>query len=506
MGRSRLFTNQTVVMRIVCTLLFATAATFQGAIAFGQATPGSPANSYTISTSPSDPCTDPLNKFDDAYSIFDNACSGTDDKARIKTCIKDAQTCRNKENEMNAALSEDDTSADECNDLYKGCPDLAGTKDEKVKDKKEATKERKELQTDRDKAQKEAQDKQKQSQDEMNKLDDEAMKNDQDWQKQRLELTNKLKKEMADIDDSRAKAVKDAQDNYDKIDVEYIKMRDEIRRLSSATTNQDLTWTVQCRNAANTQAKAEEDKLDKQMAADDVLIQNYQLASSAGKLNRKMKLKRDKIIISFNQYLNRCLKGDVDPGTGIKLALDKSKNELHDSQAKAADQAARLEKLRQQILVSLNQLQQSLDQKKQMAIQDNQQAIAMLDQNHQMNSDRLQQRRMQAGQQAYQSQATQAKAAQNLDSQLKDAKVDEQNSSARALCGSNMSKDKAADMAKRREAVFTQRRKLRSICQNASQCFKNDNQKSTCQLIENAMQDEKRDENSKNSRSSKATQ
>lgn len=501
MSAKGLFKFRTVVayLLVISPVLIAAFLIFSDTVA--QAESGS---GITIAQPIKGECREQREAASKAYDQFLGACINGENQSEAKKCINEALKCREMEKELGSSTSDEGSGEDDCNAIAsKGCPDLAGSSEELKADKKEAKENRKDLQKQRDDAQKESQDKQNKAQEDANKADDDALKADQEYRKQRKELTDKLQEQLAKIDQQKAEAIKQAQKSYDEVDMEYIKIRNDLRRGQSDMTNMDLSWTVQCRNAANAKAQDEEKKLDARMAEEDAMIRNYQLSSSAGKLKRALKKKRDKIVLSFNEYLARCLKGDVDPGSQIKLQLDSKKNKVRDDQSEANDRSARLEKLRLQILQNLQQAQQSMDKQTQMITQQTQEAIQMLDQDHQMNANRAQQKKMQAMQNAMQQQMTQGQNQKRIDDDLADAKESELNASARAKCNP-LNKETRDDIKARRKQVVESRAVLYRSCLASRSCLGKD-VANICPIVEKAVQRTKKDENSREEAKAKAT-
>jgi len=267
------------------------------------------------------------------------------------------------------------------------------------------------------------------------------------------------------MDDQRAKTVKEAQQKYDEISANYVKLRDQLRRKGSTASNLKLSWDVQCRAAANQSGKDAEKAMDDRIAAESKTLTNYTLSTAAGRNNRLLKLKRIKILDAYNTMLTRCLQGVDGPGVQIKLNLDNAQKDVLDSGAQANDQSAVMENQRKEVLADMQSLASSLGKKTQQLISNTTQDLATLDQNHMTNQNRMAMQAMQAQQQAGQQQQVQAAQAQNIDNDLKDARADEVIASTKLKCGAvTMSKDDVKDAKTDRKVAMPTLKLVDSQC------------------------------------------
>lgn len=467
MKANRLFTIQTVAIQ----LLFS--ASMFGISLFSNicsATPPTP----TIPGWPQLPssCQKEQEMMLASQSAMANFCHGLKGKSE-RTCKEEAVNCMRLARSAQMKLTGEDaepseSSSEDCEEIRKvqeKCPGFLTVSPENAqKNKSDIRKIRDDLRKDRADDRKDQLDRQKQQQDDLNKMDDDAQKNDQEYRKSRKDLTDKLQKDLADIDDAKLTSMKKAQEDYDKIDVEYIKFRDELRRKTSTANDIELAWNTECRTAADDVAMKVEEQIDKRMLEEDLQGRNYQQGSLAGKTNRRLKYKRAFITNKYNEYLDKCLKGVTKPGSDIKLKLSQVKNDVRDSQAGANDRAARLEKLRQQIIENLNQLKQSLDSKTQMLVQQSQEAMRMLDQDHQMEVNRLAQRKQQLMQQMMMQNYQQAQGQQELQQRFRDLQRDEVEASALYRCLRQEDKEEAAEARKTAKEASEALRFFQSRC------------------------------------------
>lgn len=407
---------------------------------------------------PTDPekqgCQNLLANVEQAFSDINAACIGMNESAeRLKQCIHDnivvcVEEARKAGN--NFVFPEDDESDDSGGDRCKHIIDVSRkceggiysvTPEEIAKNRKEVRGLRDDLRKEKQEARKNDMDNMKQNQDETNKIMDEENKNDQDWQKQRKELNDKLREMLKGIDADSMKTIKDMQDKLDQIDMEYIKYRDALRRKISMANDTELAWNTQCRAAANEVANQAEAELNKRIEAQMLVARNFRANTLAGKQRRDLKIKRRRITNKYNETLAKCLRGDAEPGASMKLKLSQMKNDVRDSQAEANDKAARLDKLRQQIENNVNTMAQTLNAERQQAIQSNQQDLALLDQAHNSNMQRLQQRKQQMWQNQWLDSVQRTQNQNELNQRFKDLSDDEAALTAEYKCWRKMSKE-----------------------------------------------------------------
>lgn len=402
-------------------------------------------------------CTEEVLKDQELVLALDSYCGDINSKNRAD-CRKKALECNHKIQAAEDAIKGEgddanDTGLQDCDsikEVQSQCPGAFWiTPEEAQRNKHEIDQLRKDLQKEKSDNRKDQTDRLQNQNEDANKMQDDANKSDQEYRKSKKEITDKMQQDLADIGDAKLKSLKQAQDDYDKIDVEYITLRNDLRRKTSKANDTQLSWSVQCYSAADTVAQQTSDAFDARMAAEDAQVRNYQFASSAGKLNRQLKLKRQKILNKYNEFLSACLAGKREPGASIKLALSQAQNDVKDSLATATDRGNRLEKLRQQILTNLGQLKQSLDQKSQMLMQQSQEALTMLDQDHQTEQNRMMQRQMQSMQQKSLQTQQDGQSDKEMQARLQQLQKDEAAASAQAKC--MITRDKDEIVAKKKQ-------------------------------------------------------
>lgn len=351
-----------------------------------------------------------------------------------------------------------------------GCAYMLPQKSETNSDKKDLRAQEKEFKDQYNKAKKEADEKRQKAQDDINKMDDDSQKADQDYKKDRMDLLNKMQEKIADADRQKAAANADTMKKMDEIDVEYIKTRDKLRRAASTQSVLKSTWTLQCRSYAYGESKKTEAEWEARLKQEDQVVKNWSISRSSGKLNRDLKKKREKILFRYNEALARCNSGEIGPGHEMNAKLISAQQEEIDSTALANDQAARLEKLRQQWIGNLQSSIQGLDQQKQQAVTMMQNQLTQMDQNFQTNSWRNTQRKQQLYQNLQQQARNSEKELQGIQDKIDSAMKESTRASALASCGAIPSaqekESSATDIKNGVKALDT----ARALCKSANSC------------------------------------
>ena len=412
------------VVKFLCkTLLSLTALSF-AIPEYGFAQPTNP-QGLTINNTTSNSCQDEVKNYNEGVGLIAGYCS---DKTAAG-CQEMIKSCESKKSSSASASWASDSEDDDCEgvrDLARECPALVGniTKKELREDRKDSEKNLKELQKERTELQTQQFEKQKQARDDLMQMDEKALQADRDYRDQRKKLMDEMQAQLAGAEDAKLKGLKEAQESYDKLDQEYINMRRDLRQAQTKMSLLESQWKVECRGEANTMSLKAEEELDKRFAAEDAQRRNLQGRSLAGKKNRRKKKKRTKIVNLFNEYLSRCMRGEVAPGGARKLELEGARENLANSQMEANDRAARLEKLRTQIQQSLDQLGQSMDKRVAQIAQQTQEALRNLDMDKMMDKQKFEQRKQQAMADMVQAQGLQQAQQKAIDDQIRTAKED----------------------------------------------------------------------------------
>jgi hypothetical protein len=435
---------------------------------------------------PADSCATLQKAFSDAYSAVGALCGDSEDsggskkngswnqciRTKLKTCSgKNVEEAKAKilggtdGDDGDSGSVDPQSSCEAVREIKDQCPGLlAVTPEDAARSRKESRNLRDQLDKERKESRQDDADKQKQGQQDANKIMDEQMKNDQDYAQKRKDLTDQLNKTLQGISADSMKAIQDMQTKLDQIDVEYIQYRDQLRRKTSVANDTELAWNVQCRAAANDVASQAEAELNKRMDAEAAFLKNYRFSSLSGQTSRNLKLKRQRILNKYNEFLAQCLAGAKDPGASLKMKLSQAKNDVRDSENEAADKAARLEKLRGQIASNVNAVAQQLSAQKQQAILSNQQELALLDQAHNANAQRLQQRQQQMMQNQWMDNMRQGQAQKQQNDRLNEIMADEATASADYMCYDKMSKEQITDSQKKTSDGLTAIYTLRHLC------------------------------------------
>lgn len=406
-----------------------------------------------------------------------------------KKCVDDALKCNESKNTSAAAILENDgTGDDDCNEIQRMCPEhYAGSQQDAEKNKEAARTRRKELRSQLDELKGKSLDGQQKQMDDLNKADEDMQQNDENWRTKRKELTDKLQRDLKNIEDNKLKALREAQGEFDKIDLEYLKYRKEQRESVTTANNIEVAWNVECRAYADSVAAKAEELLDKRMSEEGP--RNYSLTNSAGAIKRRLRMKRQRILNEYNKELGKCLRGEKDPGAKRKLELSQARRAIADNTTTANDRRARLENLKTRIHENLGHLKKSMDKETSMNTQQTQEAIQTLDQQHMARSQRAEKRKGTNMMMRMQQDAQQAEREKNLHDMLRDAEREEARSSTIYKCAVKITKEAADAIRTEKKAIADAAETIMGLCPNGPPSCSDPSLASYKQAVVNACRD-----------------
>lgn len=351
------------------------------------------------------PCSSIDSSVEAANKEFLEACSAS--KVPRETCYNPdtIPKCVELKEELDDYLmggggDDDDRSHHhDCDELKRfvraGCTGFLDNAEEARRDYAEYRRELKDLERDRDRAKKEADEKRKEMQDQLNKLDDDAFKEDKEWQETRRELNDEIQKEIAKAEASKTEAWADTRKKLDEIEVAYMDLQKHIRRLQSSIGVMNAQWGIQCRLAADAAAKEAENEFKARLAEENRIVKNYSFATAARKLQNEMKKKRRKITNRYNEVYARCMRGEIEPGAGIRAKITEMEVQVANETVDANNRVARMERLKKETAETLQSILTSIETQKAQRVASLQQAINELDRNHQVRSNQIAMQKMQ---------------------------------------------------------------------------------------------------------------
>lgn len=423
-------------------------------------------------------------KLTEAVAKFKEACNktGISDKSKCNepdTIIQCAQAKK----KLNKRISNDDgeerVGSEYCDDIdqfvEQGCAGFLQDPKDASTSVREYKNELRHLQRDRDKAKKDADEKRQKLQDELNKLDEDAANADKEWQEKRQELAQRIQEETSRAEEGKTAANADTVKKMDEIDVEYIKLRDQIRRRSSNIAVMNATWSIQCRATAVAAERVAEEEFDRRMAEENKIIKNYAFTRAPRKLKNALKQRRRAVVSKYNETYTRCMNGEINPGAETRAKIIAAQTDQVDSGSLAQEQAQRLEKIKRESLESLQARLQSLETQKQQAILNITNQINALDQNQQINGNRLQQRKMLATQNLQTQMANADKELKNLDEEMVEFRRESLARSAWAQCSDRLpSADIMKSSREGHQALAPTHSTVVDLCEQLNKCNASD--------------------------------
>ena len=327
----------------------------------------------------------------EAAKEFSNAC----EMAGLSSanCAVDEEMCTNDKSRVTGLLRpkrDSDLKGDKldpksCDEIIKyidkGCGHWLNLPKEKnnEQERKELRTRVKELREKGDKLGKEGRKDVRDLEEQLRNSDKDAAKADEDRQKQKRDISEKMQEIMKNADAEKTRGMAELRKKMDEIDVEYIKMKDKHRRLESAVLMVQASKQIDCRAAADAEARVYEADLDKRIAEEAKQIRRWSLSTSSGKKFRETKEKRRLIVNRYNLTFSSCISGRSPQGAAIQKKIMETEQERINTLETANNQAARLEKLRQESMTSLQELQNTIETTKATTLMQQQQRINEID-------------------------------------------------------------------------------------------------------------------------------
>jgi hypothetical protein len=453
MAYNRLFRIQTVAVQLLFIAVFAFG-DWAGATTQTPAAPSTPAWPFVASNNS---CGETISRITRAKGQADAAC-GSD-----ANCIRQAMMCHDTDQTVGQDSLENNESDDEdCLDMEMACPVLSDASRRELNEARTSSaRERREAQRERSEASQKMMDNQKNFQEQADKIDEDMLKLRREFRDNQRKLTEDLQKELQGLDNEKLRAIKDAQKQYDQWDQEYINMRRDLRTMSSDVNNRELAWKVACRRDAEIKGKEAQAAIDARMQAEAAAYINQQGRSLTGYNKRRLKNKRKTIVDRYNEFLTKCLKGEVDPGAAAKIEIDSLRNKYVNAQQEAADKAARIENLRQQMIKDLQTLEEMLEKRRGDIVKNMREQMQNMQQDFTENMARQQQRIGRMQQQQMQQQMMDMQKMQQADQELQRLSRAQTMASNRLKCmrtgagSGNISPRKVEEVARAREALFS---------------------------------------------------
>lgn len=391
----------------------------------------------TVATSGGDAtCQEAVKAVVEAASGLSKACDGD------PSCISKNLSCSDEVKRLGSSALEGASAAEACTALVsESCPELNQSYDSAAADKRDAGK-----------ARKEAMDTKEKANDEFSKAQKDAQKKQQDTAKQMVELRQQYRekrkqmqdeneKQLSEANKAKMAAVKEAQEQLDKIDQEYITLRDGLRKQADVISNGELQWKVGCRSAAYAESAKVQAAMDEQTLAEQKAVNQINNSSSNlfGLRYRRLNKKRQRIADRYNEVLTRCLKGEIDPGASKKVEIDKARLSFASEEKRAQDLDQVLKQRKTNINNQLEELKKSTDQELAKAAKRLQRDLADADKDFQENMQLLQQQQAAAQQTANKGQEANLRKLEEADRDLQNANREQALANNRAMCISQTS-------------------------------------------------------------------
>jgi hypothetical protein len=350
-------------------------------LAQAQPAPAQPAQPQMIVVggSQTDRCEYALRRFDDANKQIRGCTSAN--------CLKRVVACTEGEESIGAAsLAAGAFDPTGCAQTLSSsaCPERgAGTVSDFRTQLKDAESRLRDARRDNLDAQKEMTETQKDFRKSITDLQKRARDGEKEIRDRQQQATDDLKKAMQELDASKMKALEDSRKKYDEIDVEYIKMRDKVRRDVSKVADLKIKHQVDCRNEAERKYRESEALLLKRLQEENSITKNQSFSSAAGYYNRQKRKKRKELSMNYTGFFNDCLAGTSPAGSAALAAIASIEREKADNEKQMIDMAARLEKLRLEQIDRLKQIEQMVEEQKQALVKQVEQRMQNLQQDYQ---------------------------------------------------------------------------------------------------------------------------
>lgn len=377
-------------------------------------------------------CPEAKAKIGEAITAGEDACLND------RKCLQEALNCENSDYQNATASLNGASIGESCASLVNtACLDQnVGASQSAREEKRDAGRTRKEATEAKEKAAAEFQKAQNDAVEKQNEAAKQMVELRKQYRDQRKDIMKEEEESQSAAQKSKMEGVKQAQEAYDKIDTAYIQMRDELRKQADVISNGDLTWKTQCRALALNESKKVQAEMDKRMQAEDSAVNqiNNQATGLFGLRYRRLAKKRKRIADEYNETLVRCLKGELTPGSDMKIKLDQERLTYATKEKLAQDKAAQLENQRKNLQAQLETLQKSVDEQLQKTAARLKQALTDAETDFNENMQLLQQQQAAAQQNAQQSQAANLKKLEESDRELQQASRDQTMASNRLLC------------------------------------------------------------------------
>lgn len=314
------------------------------------------------------------------------ACNKARFGDRLAACFDTIGTCQKDEQSHFDAEPEDEESTGAyCNkELANRCPGLSSLNDgrdyrqeekEAHRDQKDAKAELQKLMT-----------RQREEQMDLAKQQREMQENQQDEaaaaRKAERALANQLKDSLEGLAANQKKAYESAQEAYNQMEVEYIKMRKEARDSVDAVDQAKDDLQVMCRASAEKKyAKAEEARL----AALAIRKKNVGAGTNvSGNAKRTKAATARARLADYAAYFNECTSGSSADGVGGNNRIKTAERAKASANKLLADKAAMIEKQRTQMLDKLKAMEADATNQRSKIITDMNQKLEDMNQDRQI--------------------------------------------------------------------------------------------------------------------------
>lgn len=461
MSKSQVFKNQTVVVQFVCALLAGIGCLTMSLEVRAQDYITVP--NPNVASSAQQSCTLVMSKISTAMTNVGRACNGDEN------CIQKELHCASSSTSLGDQAMSGSSISDVCRAINNSdCAEFNQSYESAAADKKDAGKSRKEAAEAKDKAAEEFQKAQTDAQQKQQEAAKQMVKLRKEYRDQRKQMMDENEKKLSEGKQKKLEAVKQAQEQLDAIDKEYIELRDKLRQQADAVSDGEYRWKVDCRASALNDSKKVQAELDKQMAQEQAMVNqiNNSSANLFGLRYRRLNKKRKKIADVYNENLTRCLKGELDPGRNFMNEINKARLVLASLQKSSDEKDVVLKQRQLAVKTQLENLQKDADEKVRKAAERLQRDLADADSDFQQNMQLLQQQQAAAQQNAQQSQQANLRKLEQADRELQSASRDQALASNRALCAEQSGGRGSTNS----DRPISQSAARRSVVEGASYC------------------------------------
>lgn len=370
-------------------------------------------------------CEDAIKEYSTNRKEFKSNCSGS-----ILKCMEKSRACNDDVTERGtaqmAALAFDPSGCAQALTSTK-CPELnAGTTKSAKDDKKDLEDRKKDAQGKLEDLMKDSQDLTAKAETSLQDLKEKQQESERTLRDEQMKISDQLAATISGLKDEKTKAYRAARAEYTKIDEEYLKMRDQVRRDTSAVAAAKADLQRVCREYAMKMYSQADQQLNQRIAEEQSrLINQGSITTAAGGTKRKAKKAEKQRSMNYAGYFKDCLNGVAPEGTAALNKIADLENTQKDNQAMLVDKAALLEKQRAEVLQQIQELEASATEKQNSATQQAQQRLQTLQQDYLQLQQSNQEKYLLAQQQLQREQAllNQRMANQNQELQKLDSEI-----------------------------------------------------------------------------------